>query len=164
MWAVRGIERKTKIHLFKTLVRPVLLYGDEAWKMTKADKRKLNSFQRKCLRRIIKIKWQQRVTNRRMVEMAEINEISCEVRRRRWNWLGHVLRRDGDNDCFTALGWTPEGRKARGRPKTTWKGTVERERHKAGWKSRSVAKAAARSRECWSENVSALCAYWHAEN
>ena len=85
--------------------------------------------------------------------MAEINEINCVVRRRRWNWLGHVLRREGENDCFAALGWTPEGRRARGRPKTTWRRTVERERNKAGWKSWNVAKAAARSRECWSENM-----------
>ena len=63
--------------------------------------------------------------------MAEINEISCEVRRR-WNWLGRVLRREGVNDCFTALGRTPEGRRARGRLKTTWKRTVERERSEAG--------------------------------
>ena len=49
------------------------------------------------------------------------------------------------------------------RPKTTWRRTVERERNKAGWKSWNVAKAAARNRECWSENVSALCAYWRTE-
>ena len=58
--------------------------------------------------------------------MAGINEISYEVRRRRWNWLGHVLRREGVNECLTALGWTPEGRRARGTPKTTWRRTVER--------------------------------------
>ena len=79
--------------------------------------------------------------------MADINNISCEVRRRRWNWLGHVLRREDENDCFTALGWMPEGRRTRGRPKTTWRRTVEKERDKAGWKSWNVAKAAARNRE-----------------
>jgi len=84
-----------------------------------------------------------------VVEMAEVNDISCEVRRRRWNWLGHILRREGVNDCLTALGWTPEGQRARGRPKTTWRRTVEKERNKAGWKSWEVAKAVARNRECW---------------
>lgn len=49
--------------------------------------------------------------------MAEINEISYEVRRRRWNWLGHILRKEDENDCFTALGWIPEGRRTRGRAK-----------------------------------------------
>ena len=62
----------------------------------------------------MKITWQQRMTNKRVVELAGINEISCEVRRRRWNWLGHALRREGENDCFTVLGWTPEGRRAQG--------------------------------------------------
>ena len=62
---------------------------------------------------------------------SEINDISCEVRRRKWNWLGHILGREGGNDRFTALGWTPEGRRARGRPKTTWRRTVEKERNKA---------------------------------
>ena len=120
VWDARRIGRRTKI-------RPVLLYGCETWKITKTDERKLNSFQCQCLRRIMKIRRQQRMTNKRVVEMAEINEISCKVqRRRRWNWLGHVLWREGENDCFTELGWTPEGGMVRGRPQTTWRRTVER--------------------------------------
>ena len=47
-----------------------------------------------------------------MADLADINE---EVRRRGpWNWLGHILRKDVENDCFTPLGWTPKGRRARG--------------------------------------------------
>ena len=163
VWAARGIGRRTKVCLFKTLVRPVLLCGYETWKITKADKQKLNSFQCQCLRRIMMIKWQQKMTNKTVVKMAEINEISCEVRQRRWNRLGHVLRREGENDCFTALGCTPEGRRVRGRPKTTWRRTVERETKKAGWKSWNVAKAAARNKECWSENVLVSYTYWRVE-
>ena len=73
------------------------------------------------------------MTNRRVAELVEINDISCELRRKRWNWLDHILKREGENDCFTAVGWTPEGRRARGRPKTTWRRTVEKERTKAQW-------------------------------
>ena len=40
---------------------------------------------------------------------------------------------------------------------------LERERNKAGWKSWHVAKAVVQNRECWSENVSALQAYWRGE-
>ena len=76
----RKENQNTKI---KTIVRPVLLYGCETWKITKNDERKLNSFQYQCLRRILRIRWQQRMTNKRVAETAEINEISCEVRRRR---------------------------------------------------------------------------------
>ena len=55
VWATREIGRRTKIRLFKTLIRPVLLYSCETWKITKADERKLNSFQFQCLRRIMEI-------------------------------------------------------------------------------------------------------------
>ena len=80
------------------------------------------------------------MTNKRVLELAEIYDVSCKVRRTRWHWLGHILRRKGENDCFTVLRWTREGRRARGRPKTTWRRTVEKERNKAGWKSWEVSK------------------------
>ena len=50
------------------------------------------------------------------------------------------------NDRFAALEWTPEGQRARGRPKTSRRRTVERE-GKAGWKSWNLAKAAARDKK-----------------
>ena len=53
------------------------------------------------------------MTNKKVVELAKINDIRCEVRQRRWNWLDQLLKREGEIDCFTALGWTPEGRRAR---------------------------------------------------
>ena len=69
-------------------------------KITKNDERKLSSFQCQSLRRMLRITWRPRMTNKRVVELAEINDISCEVGRKRWNWLGHILRREGENDCF----------------------------------------------------------------
>ena len=59
-------------------------------------------------------------------------DIKNRRRRRRWNWLGHILRREDEDDCKTALGWQPEGGRARGRPKTTWRRTVEKKRNEAG--------------------------------
>ena len=120
------------------LVRPVLLYGWETWKITKIGERKLNIFQCQCLRRKLTIIWQHRMTNKRVVEIAEINEISCDVRRGRWNWLGLVLGREGANDRFTALEWKP-GPKVRGIPMTSWRRTVERGRGKVRWRSWNVA-------------------------
>ena len=71
---------------------------------------KLNTFHCLCLKRILRIRWQQKMTNKSVIELAEIIDISCEVSRRAWNWLGHILRREGEDDSFTALGWAPKGR------------------------------------------------------
>ena len=69
------------------------------------------------------------MTNKRVVETAEINEISRDRgAKKKAERLGQVLRREDVNDCFTALGRTPESRRTRGGPKTTWGRTVERER------------------------------------
>lgn len=59
------------------------------------------------------------------------------------DYLVITLSREDVNDCFTALGWTPDGRRARGRPKTTWEKTAEKEMNTSGWKSWHATKAAA---------------------
>ena len=32
--------------------------------------------------------------------MADIKNITCEIRRRRWHWLGHVLKKEDENGLF----------------------------------------------------------------
>ena len=61
---------------------------------------------------------------------------------------------------MVVLEWQPEGKRAVGTPKTTWRWTVEAEKRKAGWCHWGTARATATYREAWKENVMALCAYW----
>ena len=72
--------------------------------------------------------------------------------------IGHILRQDRHNLSNVAMTWAPEGKRKRGRPKTTWRRTVERERTEAGWKSWDEARAAAADRKKWRDSVKALCA------
>ena len=50
-------NKRIKIRLFNTLVKPVLLYGSETWKTNVLDNRKLDSFQYQCLKRNLGIFW-----------------------------------------------------------------------------------------------------------
>ena len=97
------------------------------------------------------------------MNIASLKRISDEIRRRQWNRFGHVLCGDKSSDCMVALGWQPGGKRVVGRRKTNWRWTVEAERRKAGWCDRGTARATAKDREAWSENVTALCAYWRHE-
>ena len=162
IWSSHSISRRIKVRLYKTLVKPVLMYGCEMWKMNKCDEN--NVFQSRCLRRIFKIRWQERTTNKEVLKMAEIENLSEDVRRRRWKFIGHIMRKEPNNDRRTALTWAPEGRRKRGRPRTTWRRTAEREMEKAGWKKWSEVQMAAADRHGWRDCVEALCATWHEED
>ena len=50
IWGSKQYNRRTKIRLFNTLVKPVLLYESETWKTNVQDNRKLDSFQSQCLK------------------------------------------------------------------------------------------------------------------
>ena len=79
------------------------------------------------------------------------------------DWTGHIMRKDKEEHCVTALEWRPEGKRRRGRPKTTWRRMVEDERKTAGQKSWANVRTLAANRSGWRENVKALCALWHKE-
>ncbi|KAK3775390.1 hypothetical protein RRG08_007211 [Elysia crispata] len=78
--------------------------------------------------------------------------------RRRWRWIGHVLRKEQDAIPRVAVQWRPEGHRKRGRPKTTWRRTVEAEAAAMG-QSWGTLRMLAQDREQWKEFVAALIAY-----
>ena len=132
----------------------VLLYGCKTWRTTQADEKKLDAFLRKGLRRILKIYWPMRITNEEVRRRAGIREtISDQVARWRWTWLCHVLRMDHHSHPRIALTWVPEGKRKRGRPRETWRRTVEGEIKDRGLRSWSEAATAAKDRTTWKERA-----------
>ena len=52
MLKAKNMNRKYELTIYKTLIRPVLMYGSETWVLNKADESHLGVFERKILRRI----------------------------------------------------------------------------------------------------------------
>ena len=126
-------------------------------KVTKTISNKLDVFQNRCLRRILQIYWPNTITNEELHRRAEIEPISTQVKRRRWRWVGHVLRQQTTALTRIALRWTPDGQRKRGRPKETWRRTVEREMKGKGWTWGRLERVSA-DRHRWRALVEALCA------
>ena len=92
----RLLSRATKMLLYKTLIRPVVSYGVEAWAVTKKVERALLVFERKIFRRIFGPKyengeWKSR-TNRELEEMSKGVNIVKWIKGQRISWLGHLER------------------------------------------------------------------------
>ena len=48
----RSLSRRTEIQVYTAIIRPILLYGCETWRMTKEMERQIGVFERSILRRI----------------------------------------------------------------------------------------------------------------
>ena len=59
----RDITLPTKVHLVKTMVCPVVMYGCESWTVKKAKRRRIDAFELWCWRRVLKVPWTARRSN-----------------------------------------------------------------------------------------------------
>ena len=73
----RDITLLTKVHLVKTMVFPVVMYGCESWTIKKAEHRRMDIFELWCWRRLLRVLWTARRSNQSILK--EINpEYSLE--------------------------------------------------------------------------------------
>jgi hypothetical protein len=57
--------------------------------------------------------------------MAKEKPIIQQIKERKWQWIGHALRKDPQVIERQVLNWNPQGWGKRGRPKRTRRRTVE---------------------------------------
>jgi hypothetical protein len=73
----------------------VALYGAETWTIRAIDQKHLKSFEMWCWRRMEKISWTDHVRNEEvLLRVSEQRNILHEIRKRKANWIGHILRRN----------------------------------------------------------------------
>ena len=63
IWKSKLIKLKTKMRIFNSSVKSVLLYSSETWRITKHTVNKIQTFVNRCLRRIMNVKWSDKVSN-----------------------------------------------------------------------------------------------------
>ena len=51
----RDITLPRKVHLAKAMIFPVVMYGCEIWTVKKAELRKIDAFELRCLRRLLRV-------------------------------------------------------------------------------------------------------------
>ena len=124
IWKSKQYSLKTKIRLYNSNVKAVLLYGSECWRMKIGDMRKVDVFHNSCLRKICNINWPNKIRNVELHKKTDSMNMSLEIKNRRLRWLGHVLRMPENRIPKVAMRWTPSGKRKRGGPKTTWRRTV----------------------------------------
>jgi hypothetical protein len=156
VWRNHNVSKRVKIQILNTNVKSVLLYDCETWKTSNQITRRLQIFVNKCLRRIMNINWTDKITNEELWRITQQKPIENQIKRRKWNWIGHSLRKEVGAIEKTALDWNPQGYRRRGRSKRTWRRTIEDEIRGTG-RSWNEVKGTAGDHNAWKLFMDALC-------
>jgi hypothetical protein len=84
---------KTKLKIFNSNVKAVLLYGCETWKVTNSITQKLQSLINCCLRRILNVRWPDVIINIMLWETTGEKPIELQINKRKWKWIEHAIGR-----------------------------------------------------------------------
>jgi hypothetical protein len=62
-----------------------------------------------------------------LLEKTGEKPIELLMKKRKWKWIGHTIRKDQNAVKRIVLDWNPQGTRKRGSPKNTWKRQSEKE-------------------------------------
>ena len=108
----RDIILPTKVHLVKTMVFPIVMYGCESWTIKKAECQRIDAFELWCWRRVLRVPW----VARRSIQSI-LKEISPEclleglMLKLKLQYFGHLMRRTDSFEKTLMLGKIEGGRR-----------------------------------------------------
>ncbi|VDO75372.1 unnamed protein product [Schistosoma margrebowiei] len=132
------------------------MYVAETWRTKKAIIQKIQVFINSFLRKILQIRWPDTISNNVLWERRNQIPAEEEIRKKRWKWIGHILRKAPKCVTRQALTWNPQGQMRRGRRKNTLRREMEIDMRKMN-KNRMELEKKARDRMGWRMLVGGLC-------
>ena len=124
----RDLTVSTKIAVYNQCLMPLLLYGSESWTVYQHEVRELRTLQQRHLRLILKIRWDDYISNEDVLRRANVDDIETKLVRSRLRWLGHLCRMDDDRVpkqlLFSEL---EHGSRPFGRPKLRFKDILKKD-------------------------------------
>ena len=101
----RDIPLSAKVCLVKAMFFPVVMYGCESWTINKAEWRRVDAFELRCWRRLLRVPWTARRSNQSI-----LNEISpgCSLEglmlKLKCQYFGHLMRRTDSSEKTLTMG------------------------------------------------------------
>ena len=117
IWKDHNINLDTKMKFYNVCVLCTLLYDAECWTLTETDDSRLDAFDMRCQRKILRVTWSQHNSNTISTRTTQ-PQLTSVVRKRRLQWFDHVQRMDMDRIPKKVYTWKPvHGKRRPGRPK-----------------------------------------------
>src|SRR5260221_13832992 len=98
------IKKVTPLQNRPVFIGTPCIYGAETWTMTKAVNAKIDAFDQWCQRRILRIHYSLRITNKEVRTRTGCPPPPCDIiRSRRWRLFGHIARADAEQDHLCTI-------------------------------------------------------------
>ena len=115
----RDITLPAKVHLVKAMVFPVVMYGCESW-TEKAEHRRIDAFELWCWRRLLRVPWTARRSNRSILkETSPGCSLEGLMLKLKLQYFSHLMQRVDSLEKTLMLGGIG-GRRRRGRQRMRW--------------------------------------------
>ena len=110
----RDITLSTKVDLVKAMVFPVVMYGCGSWTIKKAECRRIGVFELWCWRRLLRVPWTVRRSNRSILkEISPGCSLEGLMLKLKLQYFGHLIQR-ADLSEKTLMLVKIKGRRRRG--------------------------------------------------
>ena len=116
----RDIALSTNIHLVKSMVFPVVMYGCESWTIKKAEHQRIDGFELWCWRRLLRVPWTARRSNPSILKKISPGcLLEGLMLKLKFQYFGHLLQRADSFEKTLMLGKI-EGKRRRGQQRMRW--------------------------------------------
>ena len=123
---------KLRMKVYKTVVRPVLLYGAETWSLKRKEEGLLERTEMRMVRWIAGISLLERRESQDIRRMCGICNVIEKAREARLRYYGHVMRREDEEPIRRAKEMPVIGRRSVGRQRIRWMDVVRRDMGEVG--------------------------------
>ena len=90
----RDITLPTKVSLVKAMVFPVVMHGCESWTIKKAERRRIDTFELWCWRRLLRVPWTARRSNQSILkEISPACSLEVLMLKLKRQYFGYLMRR-----------------------------------------------------------------------
>ena len=115
----RNITLPTKVCLAKAMVFPVVMYGCESWTVKKAECQRIDAFELRCWRRLLRVPWTARRSNQSIPKISPGISLEGMVLKMKLQYFGHLMQRVNSLEKTLMLGGIG-GRRRRGQQRMRW--------------------------------------------
>ncbi|KAJ8710705.1 hypothetical protein PYW08_009220 [Mythimna loreyi] len=123
---------KLKGKIYKSVIRPVILYGSECWAVKKTDEKRLHVAEMRMLRWMCGVTRMDKVRNEYIRGSLKVAPVTEKLKGNSLSWYGHVKRRDETHVTKRVLSLHVDGWRGRGRPKKRWMDCVKSDMKEKG--------------------------------